>query len=77
MSTSPNSNGKNIKIVRRDAMTGVQTQDLKLCVWIYKGLAVSSIYPKKKTISSSIYFFKKNNAFPFIYFNNRRNNESF
>ena len=50
MFSSPNSYGKNVKIVRRDAMTEVRTQDLKLCVWIYKGLAISSIYQKNSNV---------------------------
>jgi len=45
---SPNSTGKNVKIVRPDVMTEVRTPVPPLCVCEFMMALASSIYPKKK-----------------------------
>jgi len=54
---SPNSTGKIPKLLDRMPCPGFEPRYLHLCVWVYNGFVISSIYQKKKELSSIQLFF--------------------
>jgi len=57
------------KLLGRMTWPGFEPRYLHLCVWVYNGFTISSIYQQKKKMKVRAFFFERESVHSFLYDN--------